>query len=91
MISLILAVVPLVAYWIAFKAGKFWAQLLVNAVSFFLPDVLPMVDEICMTTVSVAGMVNRNFMPILMKIAYVVIGIALLIAIICVWIVMRVD
>lgn len=77
-----LAVIPLIAYWIAYKVGKFWAQLLINSVAFFLPDVVPLVDEIGMTLVSVAGTINRRLMPKVMRIVYWLLGIVAVIALI---------
>ena len=82
MALVLLTVIPLIAYWIAYKAGKFWAQLLINVVALFLPDVVPLVDEICMTLVSVAGVINRRFMPMVMKFVYWLLGIGAAIALI---------
>lgn len=81
-VLILLSVIPIVAYWVAYKMGKFWAQLLINVVALFLPDVVPLVDEVCMTTVSVAGLINRKFMPAIMKIAYWVLGVGLVLALI---------
>ena len=79
---ILLTIIPLLAYWIAYKAGKFWAQLLINAVAFFIPDVVPLVDELCMTLVSGAGIVNRRFMPMILKFVYWILGVGLVIALI---------
>jgi hypothetical protein len=79
---ILLTVIPLIAYWIAYKAGKFWAQLLINCVAFLLPDVVPLVDEMGMTLVSVAGTINRRLMPKVMRIVYWLLGIVAVIALI---------
>lgn len=85
MALILLTVIPLIAYWIAYKVGKFWAQLLINVVALFLPDVVPLVDEICMTLVSVAGIINRRFMPMVMKFVYWVLGIGAVIGLPLIW------
>ena len=82
MAVLLLTIIPLLAYWIAYKVGKFWAQLLINSVAFLLPDVVPLVDEMGMTLVSVAGIINRRLMPMIMRIVYWILGIAAVVALI---------
>jgi hypothetical protein len=82
MALIFLTIIPLIAYWIAYKVGKFWAQLLINCVAFLLPDVVPLVDEMGMTLVSVAGTINRRLMPKVMRIVYWLLGIVAVIALI---------
>ena len=57
-----------------------WAQLLINCVAFLLPDVVPLVDEMGMTLVSVAGIISRRLMPMIMRIVYWILGIGAVIA-----------
>ena len=83
MILLVLTtLIPMVAYWIAFKKGKFWAQVVIGLVSLVIPDVLPLIDEMVMNGISFAGFVNRNLLPRLMKLFIWVIGVVFILSII---------
>lgn len=83
MILLVLTtLIPMVAYWIAFKKGKFWAQVAIGLVSLIIPDVLPLVDEVIMNVTSFVGFVNRNLLPKLMKFFIWVIGVVFILSII---------
>ena len=82
MLLVITTVVPLVLYWIAYKKGKFVAQVIIGLVSLVIPDACPLIDEITMNFVSLIGFFNRNLLPKLMKVFAWVSGIAIIIAII---------
>ena len=68
MALILLTIVPIIAYWIAYLKGKWLAQVLIGLVSIVIPDVVPLVDEFAMNFISAAGMIRRSLVPLLMRV-----------------------